>query len=204
MSIAVRIRTLRELSRREYVHLVSGYVSHARYDVRWSDARGRVTFALRRRKLRSPVRRRFPHPAEELRRYRRIARLGWSLGAFDGRRLVGLVLAEPRAWNRSVWVWEVGVEPGHRRQGIGRALFEALVDRAREEGLRVLVCETQTTNAPAVDFYRALGFRVEGVDVSFYSNEDLERGEVAIFMKKRLETGRPSGRPRRRPFHTSK
>jgi streptothricin acetyltransferase len=38
----------------------------------------------------------------------------------------------------------------------------------------------------AMRFYRAVGFAVEGVDVSYYSNEDYPDGEIAVFMKLRV------------------
>jgi ribosomal protein S18 acetylase RimI-like enzyme len=34
--------------------------------------------------------------------------------------------------------------------------------------------------------YRRLGFKVEGIDISYYSNHDYPQGEVAIFMKRRV------------------
>lgn len=49
-----------------------------------------------------------------------------------------------------------------------------------------MVCETQSTNGAAIEAYHRLGFRVEGVDISYYSNEDYPDGECAVFMKKRL------------------
>jgi ribosomal protein S18 acetylase RimI-like enzyme len=49
------------------------------------------------------------------------------------------------------------------------------------------VCETQDTNQPAIAFYRAVGFEIEAVDLSYYTNHDLAGGEVAIFMKRKLE-----------------
>ena len=58
---------------------------------------------------------------------------------------------------------------------------------ASEEGLRVLVCETQTTNVPAIDFYRSVGFELDGIDLSYYGNDDVAAGEVALFMKRKLE-----------------
>lgn len=182
----VRIRALAEVTHADVVRLVLGYRSFARYAVKVSERRTRIAFTLKRVDLRTPHVKRFPHPAAETARYQEVVRLGWSFGAYEGGRLVGIALAEPRPWNRSVWVWELGVAATHRRRGIGRRLVEELARRAREAGYRVLVCETQTTNAPAIDFYRAVGFRLEGVDVSHYSNEDLEKGEVAIFMKKRV------------------
>ncbi len=39
----------------------------------------------------------------------------------------------------------------------------------------------------AIRFYRAVGYRMEGVDISYYSNEDTMRGRtVGVFMKRRL------------------
>lgn len=49
-----------------------------------------------------------------------------------------------------------------------------------------LVCETQTTNTPAIQFYRALGFVIDGLDLSLYTNHDREHGEVAIFIRRQL------------------
>lgn len=64
--------------------------------------------------------------------------------------------------------------------------MSAVEAHARDEGLRCIVCETQSSNVPAIRFYRALGFTVDAVDLSLYSNDDIERGEVAVFMKKRI------------------
>jgi ribosomal protein S18 acetylase RimI-like enzyme len=73
-------------------------------------------------------------------------------------------------------------------------MLRELARRARAQGYRVIVCETQTTNAPAIAFYRHAGFHLEGVDLSYYTNEDVNRGEVAIFMKKRIRTREPRAR----------
>ncbi len=79
------------------------------------------------------------------------------------------------------------MEAALRRRGIGRQLMEMLTERGRAAGMRTVVCETQNTNLPAIRFYRKLGFRFEGIDLSYYSNHDFPDGEIAIFMKKRLE-----------------
>jgi ribosomal protein S18 acetylase RimI-like enzyme len=60
------------------------------------------------------------------------------------------------------------------------ALAEKLVLRTC-----VMVCETNT-NVPAISFYRQVGFSMDGVDLSYYTNRDLTDGEVAIFMKRKL------------------
>jgi ribosomal protein S18 acetylase RimI-like enzyme len=199
----VRIKTLTRISGGDLVRLVSGYVTRERYVVKKSDRRDRITILLVRTRMRAPFVKEFPRPSADLQHYREVVRRGSFLGAYDDTTLVGLALAEPLAWNRSLWVWEIGVARSHRRRGIGRRLVDELSRRARKAGLRVLVCETQTTNVPAIDFYRKVGFGLDGVDVSYYTNEDLGRGEIAVFMKKHIRGTRTSGDPRRRRRHRS-
>jgi ribosomal protein S18 acetylase RimI-like enzyme len=64
--------------------------------------------------------------------------------------------------------------------------MDALETRARAAYLRIMVCETQNTNIPAIRFYRRMGFRLEGINFSLYSNEDWPDGEIAIAMKRHL------------------
>ena len=96
----------------------------------------------------------------------------------------GMALAEPHVWNKSLWVHEFHVAASQRGRGVGRRLMDALVQEASCAGLRTIVCETQNTNAPAIHFYQRLGFRIEGVDLSYYSNDDHPDGEIALFMKR--------------------
>ncbi|MFB6840357.1 GNAT family N-acetyltransferase [Streptomyces sp. NPDC056361] len=60
-------------------------------------------------------------------------------------------------------LYELGVDEGHRRRGVGRALTEALVARARERGCRGAWVPVDTDNAPALATYRAAGAVDEGV-----------------------------------------
>ena len=65
-------------------------------------------------------------------------------------------------------------------------MMEELAERGRTSGLRIVVCETQNINIPAIHFYRRVGFNIEGIDLWYYSNDDQPAGEVAVFMKRRL------------------
>jgi ribosomal protein S18 acetylase RimI-like enzyme len=118
--------------------------------------------------------------------YQRLLPLGFSFAAYDSHECVGLVLCEPRQWHKSLWVLELHVAEAFRGQGIGRQLMETLEQKARAAGLRILVCETQNTNIPAIHFYRKIGFELEGLDLSYYSNDDFPDGEIALFLKKRV------------------
>lgn len=56
-------------------------------------------------------------------------------------------------------MWKLYVLPEYQRAGIGRALLDAVKDRAAAEG-RALVTEHVAANARAGDLYRAQGFVV--------------------------------------------
>jgi ribosomal protein S18 acetylase RimI-like enzyme len=184
----IELRTLEELNAGS-LGLITGYVSEEKYSVQWEDSEVSTTFTLGKTALKPLYVKRYDPPdGELLERYAKAVRSGLSIGAFDGTEQIGLAIAEAEEWNLSLWVWEFHVAEARRGQGVGRLMMEELILRAMNTGLRTIVCETQTTNVPAMDFYRSLGFRVEGIDLSYYGNTDWPDGEVAVFMKRRLGT----------------
>lgn len=183
----IEIRPLTQLTATDVARIATGYLADGKYLVEYGDAEQETTFQLRLVALAQPYHKAYDHFDEEtLAHYTQVLKEGYSLGAFAAEQLVGFLISGVQQWNHSLWVWEFHVAPTHRRLGIGRQLMEAAADRARQAGLRVIVCETQTTNVPAIQAYRKLGFRLEGIDLSYYSNQDYPNGEVAVFMKRRL------------------
>lgn len=172
-----------EINADDLVRLVSGYTSNELFRVSRTETDGNFTLKLELTESAGPYHKRF-NPEQDLEHYLKLPELGFSFGAFENELLVGLALAEPRQWNRSLMVWELHVAEDHRGCGIGRMLVDSLSGRAAEAGLRTLVAETQNTNLPAIRFYRSVGFRIEGIDLSLYSNADFPDGEIALFMKK--------------------
>ena len=63
------------------------------------------------------------------------------------------------------WATDVSVylEPGRRRTGAGRALYEALFRRLRELGYRIAVAGITLPNEASVGLHRAMGFEPVGV-----------------------------------------
>jgi ribosomal protein S18 acetylase RimI-like enzyme len=59
-------------------------------------------------------------------------------------------------------VEDVFVEEQARGSGLGRALMDAAVARARERGARRMELDTKDTNAPAIALYESLGFANDG------------------------------------------
>ncbi len=96
-------------------------------------------------------------------------------------RLVGILDMLPQEWNSTVFIWNLMLDRDVRGQGLGRDLFERGANWARRAGYRALVLETQTNNVPACRFYARMGCRLEGIRDAYYTNADIERGEVAIF-----------------------
>jgi ribosomal protein S18 acetylase RimI-like enzyme len=88
-------------------------------------------------------------------------------GAFEGSELYGMIglERERRAKNRhKATVVGMYVAPEVARQGVGRALLEALVAHARAAGVESLVLTVTDGNADAQQLYAAAGFRSIGVE----------------------------------------
>ncbi len=183
----IGIQPLTTLTAADLARLITGYTSDAYYAVSKCETPAAAGFQLQLTPRQPVYRKHFDVDLETLERYRALAGAGYSFGAYADDELVGLALAEPHRWNGSLWIWELHVLAGYQRQGVGRRLIEAAAERGRAAGLRIVVCETQNTNVPAINFYRAAGFALEGLDLSLYTNADHEPGgEVALFMKRRL------------------
>ena len=103
----------------------------------------------------------------------------------DGRDLGYLELSHEK-WNDRMRIANLWVAEGRRRQGIGAALMARAEAEARRAGARALVLETQSCNHPAISFYRRQGFALTGLDLTAYSQTDVEKQEV------RLEFARPA------------
>lgn len=185
----IEIRPLIELNPDILRRIIGGYVSNSAYRVQVEESEERTVFTLQVESLAEPHQNSMQPNEESIIFYTDLVEEHFSLAAYDDDgQVVGIALAEPRNWNRSLFIWEFHIDNEYQGQGVGRLLMEALTEKARAAGLRIMVAEAQNTNVAAITFYRKLGFAFEGVDISFYTNKDLEPGgEVALFMKRRLE-----------------
>jgi ribosomal protein S18 acetylase RimI-like enzyme len=178
------IRQLFSIDQSLLARLIVGYTSDEAYQVIREETPGLIRFELRLIPLERPFVKQYPLDAQMIAQYGALAAAGHAFGAFMGETCVAIAVCEPRQWNSSLHVHEFHVAPDFQRMGIGPALMEAVEEHARAEGMRRLVLETQSVHAPAIRFYRALGFTLDAVDISLYGSDDLARGEVAVFMKK--------------------
>ena len=71
-----------------------------------------------------------------------------------------------------VGILSVGVHPDAQRQGVGRALMNALVAHAEECGLLRLELYVRADNDRALAMYRSLGFTLEATRARFIRRSD--------------------------------
>ena len=181
------IRRIERVERDDLEALITGYTAHERYEVSRTESDASTVFRLELIRLEAP----FVKTADvidnsALKHYQAVAEQGMSLGVYEEDHLIALALAETNDWNHSLYVHEFRVADGYRGQGIGLALMAALVERCREAGLRVIVCETQNTNVPSIRFYRRAGFTLDGIEFTLYTDDAGSEDEIAIFMKRKL------------------
>lgn len=77
-------------------------------------------------------------------------------------------------------VMNVAVDPDQRRQGIGKALLQALAARLRQNGVVAVTLEARPSNEPAVRLYLQEGFRQVGRRKNYYHNPT----EDALILRK--------------------
>jgi ribosomal protein S18 acetylase RimI-like enzyme len=61
-------------------------------------------------------------------------------------------------------VKNTAVDPAYQRRGIGRALMDAAIERARDDGRSLLVVATAAADIGNLRFYQRLGFRLRSVE----------------------------------------
>jgi ribosomal protein S18 acetylase RimI-like enzyme len=168
--------------------IILGYSASQKYSIEHQETTEEITFRLKLVSLPEAVAISYGGiDDEEMARYARLVGNGYCFVAVVDGQLAGVAIAEPQTWNQTLWVWDFHVAPAFQRQGVGRMLMEKLVETAVAHKLRALVCETQSHNVPAIRFYRSQGFTLEGIDLSYYTNEDYDpKQNVAVFMKRKI------------------
>ena len=104
----------------------------------------------------------------------------WGIEDEESGQLIAAIETSVEVWSNRLRVNEFWVDDGYRRQGIGKALMDIAVKRAKEENRRAIILETQSRNEGAIAFYLDYGFTLIGFDACAYQNNDLERKEVRL------------------------
>lgn len=97
--------------------------------------------------------------------------------------LLGFIIAEAGRAGRDGQIVTLDVEPGCRRQGIGRLLMDAAEQRLASCGNPAVRLQVAEDNTGAREFYRGLGYRQAGRRPGYYPD-----GTDAVEMVKRLKS----------------
>jgi ribosomal protein S18 acetylase RimI-like enzyme len=91
----------------------------------------------------------------------------YCLVAEIGGTIVGFILAttiekEGTAWKKYGYVGWIGVDAASQRTNLGRRLYKRLEDRLQEDGVRMIIADTEGDNERAIAFFKGLGFSPRG------------------------------------------
>lgn len=183
----ISIRKLEKFTKEDQMSFgKTGFMSNYKYIVNKNESYDEIKVLIKRIKLDNVYKKEWPQLREDFDRYNEILEQGYSYGAFDDNKLVGVVIVEKREWNNSFWIEDIEVAEPYRKNGIGTMLLDKVEYIAKKNGVRIIALEAQSSNVPAIDFYRKNGYELDGIDLSLYTNTDTIDGEVAFFMKKKL------------------
>jgi ribosomal-protein-alanine N-acetyltransferase len=105
---------------------------------------------------------------------------GINLAAVRGKEIAGYVICARYA--EAYHVMTLATAPEFRRQGIGGALLDAVIERAGEDANYTL--EVRVSNAGAIALYERYGFRGVGTRPRYYA----DNGEDAMIMWRAIGT----------------
>ena len=154
------------------------YVSHNYYDVEITRTGDNFNVSFVKKPFDTP----FEYIPEK--DYDKLFQPHWeqvkAWGIVEDGRLIAAVETAVEEWSNRLRVTELWVADAYRRRGVGAALMDIAVKRAKQENRRALMLETQSCNEGAIAFYLAYGFSLIGFDACAYQNDDLSRKEVRM------------------------
>jgi len=112
----------------------------------------------------------------------------WYVGAQYG---AGPLVGYAGLWFDGVdaQVMTIGTAAAHQGTGVGRALLDALVARARELGAPSVLLEVRVDNEPALRLYEAVGFEKLGMRRGYYQPENKDAWTMRLDLAATHGTG---------------
>ncbi|CAM3625587.1 ribosomal protein S18-alanine N-acetyltransferase [Isoptericola cucumis] len=90
-------------------------------------------------------------------------------------------------------VMTIGVDPAYQRHGVGRALLDALVERARQLKAGAVLLEVRVDNDAALSLYAKAGFERIGLRRRYYQPEDKDAFTMRLDLSSPAAPGGPAG-----------
>ena len=155
------------------------YTTDAYYDLELTESENAFTAQLVKKKFDAPV----THTPEEYNVPDKLYQDHWEKAEAYGiigenGELLACIELCPEEWSNRLIVTELWVADPLHRKGIGTRLMNLSKEKAKEQGRRAVILETQSCNVRAIAFYRSQGFQLIGFDTCCYANDDVARHEV--------------------------
>lgn len=96
--------------------------------------------------------------------------------------VLGYIEVDREAWNNRLRITEILILNKFRGKGYGTILINKAKEIAAKEEFREIILETQSCNSKAIEFYIKNKFKINGIDLSSYTNDDVEKKEVRLEM----------------------
>ena len=91
------------------------------------------------------------------------------LGAFEGNRLIGVVMVSSDL--RKGWINRLAVDPGYRHHGVAKALISECESVLRKYGIRIFCALIEDDNDSSKKLFRKCGY-VEHHDIIYFSKRE--------------------------------
>ncbi len=96
-----------------------------------------------------------------------VAEIGGALAGFVHAEMYKLLYSEPM-----INILGLAVSSEHRRQGVGKALISRAENWGKERGIKIVRLNSGNSRKEAHEFYRAMGFDDEKLQMRFIKNLD--------------------------------
>jgi predicted N-acetyltransferase YhbS len=94
---------------------------------------------------------------------------GFFIGAFEGNRLVGTVIA---SWDlRKGWVNRLAVDPMYQRRGVAKTLITEAEKVLRKRGAKIICALIEDYNSSSMELFKKCGY-IEDRGVIYFSKRE--------------------------------
>ncbi len=165
---------------------LDGYKSDISYHVEKEENENIICFKMIKEKRVIPFIKKWEPFIEDKKRLDSIIKKGNTFGLYEDGIIIGIIVLQKYDWNNCINIEQIEVLSEKRGNGFGSLLMRKIDEIANINNISTITLETQTTNGKAIQFYKKHGYEIEGIDLSLYSNNDIETQEIAVIMKKKF------------------
>ncbi len=111
-----------------------------------------------------------PWPDDYLKKVAREPSNDFIVAEADGK-IIGYVLARVKE-DKSGSTKTIAIDTEYRKQGIGKTLISAVIEKLKEKGAKQVFLHLRTYNKTATEFYKNLGFETIETKKNYFPNND--------------------------------